>query len=275
MKELVDYIATGELNKAILENSIERLATELAKEQETPQGQLVRELRHYETIREEDFLGKIELLLTYIKADAYDMFELLDIYTVLLRFHYFGIQGFKVTAGLQQVFKEALDTTARTHEYEPRFDAIAPQWDPADKSECAMLYKEMKSYAHKLNQQRYQSNSKEEAAGLMQAVKENNVEAVRSYREKDTYSGIIHSMDWNEFWNLIISDETTNQVACAAIDVVEYWVVRYAGTSEIWRGLYEKINQYLQAHPLNHTEPRPIRIMMLYPLRTTLQQRLH
>lgn len=274
MKELVDYIATGELDTNILENSIGRLAAELAKEQGTPQGQLVRELHNFETIQDEEFKGKLEQLEAYVKVNAYDMFELLDVYSLLLRFHYFGIQGFQITERLQQVFKEALDATARTHEYDPRFDAIVPKWDPADKSECAALYNAMKFYANKLNQERYQNNTEEDAAGFMRAIRENDMEKVQAYRQNDNYHGIIYSVDWKEFFELIISEETTNPVACAAIDVAEYWVVRFSGLSEVWKGLYDNLNQYLQAHPLEQRGNHPIRIMMLHPLRTTLEQRM-
>lgn len=108
MPELVDYIITGDLNQAELQKSIDRQIAEFKNQQDTPQGQLLKELHDFANLSDEEFLGKIEELKSNIESNLYSMYELLDIYTVLTKFNFFNIQGFKITPELDQLFQEGL-----------------------------------------------------------------------------------------------------------------------------------------------------------------------
>ena len=271
MPELVDYIITGDLNQAELQKSIDRQIAEFKNQQDTPQGQLLKELHDFANLSDEEFLGKIEELKSNIESNLYSMYELLDIYTVLTKFNFFNIQGFKITPELDQLFQEACKKAAEAHVYDHRFELCVPMWDPDDKSEEGQRYNKLKAYAIQLNNKCKQENGEEDAARYIQAIKANDIETLRAYRKREDTLSLVYNMDWEKLWELVISPKTTNPVACAAIDNMEYWVVRYGSNPEMWEYLFEKVKEYLG----DDTKENAIRVMYLYPLMSSLKKRVY
>lgn len=270
MPVLIDYIITGDLNQAELRKSIDRQVAEFKKQQDTPQGKLIKELRDYANLYDEEFLDKIKELMTNIDGNLYNMYELLDIYTVLIKYHFFKIQGFRITPELDQLFLKACDKAADTHVYEPRFELCVPMWNPSDQSEEGKRYNQLKAYAVQWNNRCEQADGKEDAIRYIHAVSSNDIETLNEYRKRDNTLSLVYNMDWEKLWELIISPTTTNPVACAAIDNVEYWVVKYGSNPEMWNPLYEKVVAYLN----NDTGENAIRVMFLHPLKSSLKERI-
>ncbi|MBQ6723814.1 MAG: hypothetical protein IJQ84_04790 [Paludibacteraceae bacterium] len=270
MPELVDYIITGDLNQAELRKSIDRQVAEFKKQQDTPQGELIKELRDFANLSDDEFLGKIAQLRAYIEGDLYNLYELLDVYTVLNKFHYFQIQGFKITPEWDKMFMDACDKAAETHVYDHRFELCVPMWDPSDDSEEGKHYNRLKAYAVQWNNRCEQKDGKEDAEKYIQAVDANDIETLRAYRKREDTLSLVYNMDWEKLWKLIISLKTTNPVACAAIDNVEYWVVKYGSNPEMWKPLLKMVTKYLD----KESEKNAIRVMFLYPLMSSLTERV-
>lgn len=271
MPELVDYIITGNLNMAELNKTIERQSAEFRKQQGTPQGKLVKELHDYTEMSDSEFPNKIEQLKANIENNQYNMYELLDIYTLLNRFSFFKIQGFKITDEIDNLYMRALDKAAATHVYEPRFELCVPMWDPSDKSEAAVRYNKLKEYAMQWNKKREQTDGKDAADRYITAVKENDIVKLREYRKNENSISLVYNMNWEKLWKLVIDKETPNPVACVAIDTMEYWVVKYGSEPEIWQTLYDNVKEYLG----KNRRKNMIRVIYLYPLMTSLKERIY
>ena len=271
MPELIEFIVTGVLNTDELKESIERQVIESQKQQETQEGKLLKELQHYENINDEEFLGKISQLRANIEGNLYNMYELLDIYTILNRYHFFKIQGFKVTPEWDKIFEMACDKAAETHKYDSRFELCVPMWDPSDKSEAGTRYNRLKAYAIQRNNKCEQTDGKDEANRYIKAVKANDIETLREYRKREDVISLVYNMDWEKLWKLVISSKTTSPVACVVIDTIEYWVVRYGSNPKMWKPLYEKVKEHLSKRRWKNS----IRVMYLYPLQSSLKERIY
>lgn len=274
MLELVDYIITGDLDAEVLKQTIANQESEYKRQKETQQGILVKELKNYAYINDDEFIGKIDQLKTYITGNQYNMYEMLDIFTVLLKFHHYRIQGFEITDDLFDVFIDALDEASKSHAYDFRFELCAPIWDPQDKSYEGQLYNKLKSHAIYLNKKCYQKEGTDDAQNFIEVIKANDLQKVKEYRENDRYHGIIYNMDWEKLWALIISEQTKNPVACAAIDILEYWVVKYGSDPNVWLKLHDYVSEYVKEHPIETCTKNNIRAMFLFPLHSTLSERV-
>ena len=271
MPELIDYIITGDLNQVELKKSIDRQVAEFKKQQETPQGKLLKELHDFVNISDDKFLDLIAQLKANVKGNLYNMYELLEIYIVLTKFHFFQIQGFRITMEWDQLFQRACDRAAETHIYDSRFELCVPMWDPSDKSEEGKRYNRVKAYAIQWNRRCEQEDGKEEAKKYIQTVKSNDINALCTYRQREDALSLVYNLDMKSLWKLIISPKTTNPVACATINNVEYWVVKYGSNPEIWKPLYDEVTAYLN----KKRRKNPIRVMYLYTLQGSLKERIY
>lgn len=77
-------------------------------------------------IEDTEVASLIEDMLKYVKEDKYNLYELLNVYALLLKFDYWKIGGFQLTEKLDEVFLDAIERQRGSHKYNPMFDVSTP-----------------------------------------------------------------------------------------------------------------------------------------------------
>ena len=219
----IDYIFSGYLDKDALKKDVAVIVTEYDRQVLTPEGMVYNSLNMMTTIKDEDVRPKIEEMLSYVKADKYNLYDLLKVYALLLKYDYWKISDFKLTDDIDAEFAASMDRQQTMHLFNRMFEVNTPYFEKTSYSQILFeKYTVLKKHAIDINWQSKQKQDMTAGEEYVQVAKEGNLEKLRKYRETP-YSRIpIVGIDWKEIVNIILT--AANPVACEVCDDIIFFV---------------------------------------------------
>ena len=213
----VDYIFSGYLDKEALEKDIAAIADDFDKQILTPEGKVYRSLNLMTLIKDEDVKPLIEEMLSYVKSDKYNLYDLLKVYALLLKYDYWKIGGFEMTDDIDAEFTASMDRQQSKHLYNNFFEVKTPYFENTTESQRQyQKYTAMRNYAVGINWQSKNKRDVTEGEVYLQVAKEGDLMKLRKYRESSDSRISVVGINWKDLVNIILT--ASNPVACEVCD---------------------------------------------------------
>lgn len=219
----VDYIFSGYLDKDALRKDVAVIEADYDRQVLTSEGRVYQRLNMMTKINDEDVTSLIEEMLSYVKADRYNLYDLLYIYSLLLKYDYWKIDGFELTAEIDAEFRASMDRQKLKHTFNNMFEVRTPYFEntSSDKSQYAK-YTALKNHAVSINLLSKKMHEAIVCEGYLQAAKEGNIEKLHKYRESSDSRIPVAGIDWKEIVNIILT--ASNPVACEVCNDIIFFV---------------------------------------------------
>lgn len=218
---IVNFIATGYLDTESFSNEIISLEKDIKKSKQTPEGLVFAKLSSITTIKDSEIIPLIDEMMSYVDSGKYNLYDLLNVYALLLKYHHYHVEGFEITEAIDQLFKNTMDKVSEFHVYNSSFEIRTPIWGESDTDECKM-YKNLKKYAMILN---YAASKKEQIAGMnafLSAIESGNVAKISSFREDLNNRISLSGIDWSRVY--LVLEKSENEVACELCICLEFLI---------------------------------------------------
>jgi len=213
----VDYIFSGYLDKEALMNDIAAIVADFDRQVLTPEGKVYRSLSMMTLIKDEDVKPLIEEMLSYVKADKYNLYDLLNVYALLLKYDYWKIVGFELTDDIDAEFTASMDRQQSRHLFNNMFEVRTPYFEnTTDSQRQYQKYTAMKKHATGINWQAKKKRDITEGEVYVQVAKEGNLEKLRKYRDSSDSRISVEGIDWKEIVSILLT--ASNPVACEVCD---------------------------------------------------------
>ena len=244
---------SGSLDYGALDKEIKELEKKYDREQGTEEGQLYNKLNSIATLQDEEVKPLLDKLLQYIQADRYNIYDLLYIYTLLLKYNYWHIVGFELNSEIDNMIIASMQRQKDRHLYNSMFEYKTPIWD--NSAECRKeydMYNAIKNVARDINTK---AKVADEASGCQQfidAAERGDVRALQHYRINQDNRISVNGMDWEKV--KVLLQTVPNQVACELCECIIFLIPDPSMVSErekenIEDKLIPALGDYLKASP--------------------------
>jgi hypothetical protein len=218
-KALLEYISSGSINRSNLLKEFHGLEIKYDKEQGTEEGRVYNKLNNTAQLKDEEIQPLLEKLIGFIKSDKYNLYDLLYIYTLFLKYNYWHIGGFEITKEIDELVLSSMERQKEKHIYNSMFEYKTPIWDSSAESKKEHdMYNAIKSVASRINREARVANEATECNQFIAVVEGGDVNELRKYRMDGNNRMSVNGMDWNRIGNLILT--APNPIACELCDCI-------------------------------------------------------
>lgn len=177
----IDYIETGYLDVNGLESEIEVIDKDLKRKVVTKEGRVYQKLQRMSELEDKDVVPLIEEMMSYVSTDKYNLYDLLNVYALLLKYDYWSIGGFELTEAIDDKFKASMDRQKDRHIFNALFEVHTPIWDYSDRdSRQFKKYDTIKKEAMRINWQAKQKADGAEGQKFLAIAESGEVERLRN-----------------------------------------------------------------------------------------------
>ncbi|MCQ2351335.1 MAG: KAP family NTPase [Paludibacteraceae bacterium] len=220
-KCIIFYVINGYLDLEAISKSIKELNDVYLREEGSPASRVYLKLQSMSTISDYEVIPAIKEMLGYVKEGKYNLYDLLNVYSLLLKYHYINICGFQITDEIDELFREAMDLTAQYHVYNPSFDIKTPIWDSRDtRTDILDKYRKIKDYASCINYKQNVKIVEKECEKFVNAAENGDIEALIAYRNNSDAMICLKDLDWSRVSKVLL--DGPNKVACELVTCIEY-----------------------------------------------------
>lgn len=210
---IIRYIESGFLDKDSFRHDIQKLDNELDRLVLKPEGIVYQKLLRMTELDDSEVMPLIEELLSYVSVGKYNLYDLLRIYVLLLKYDYWKISGFELTGVIDSVFKDAMERLKGHHQYNAMFDVKTPIFDSSDRDTRPFVkYGEMKKIAMVINLLAKKETEAKDGRELMVASEQGDIEKIRSFRATEEHRISVSGIDWDRMMEVLKG--ASNPVAC-------------------------------------------------------------
>lgn len=210
---IINYIESGYLDKDEFGKDVQRFDSALEKLTLKPEGAVYQKLLRMTELNDNEVMPLIGELIAYVKEDKYDLYDLLSIYALLVKYDYWGIDSFELSDTLDDIFKEAMERQRVHHKYNELFEVKTPIFDSQERGKRPYIkYNAMKGIASEIN--RWAKKEADSVVGnaFMTAAETGDMEKLRTFRANEEYRMPVSGLDWKRVADSIIG--APNPVSC-------------------------------------------------------------
>jgi hypothetical protein len=216
---LIEYIGTGFLHEGKFKKEISRLDKELSKLEVTKEGEVYQKLLRMSEMNDEDIIPLMEEMIGFVKEDKYNLYDLLNIYALLLKYDYWEAGGFKLTDEMDYEFKASMQRQKNEHKYNNFFEVQTPIFENSAQSRPQyQRFKALKELAMEINWQAKNRDEIEDGTTFLSIAERGDVEKLRDYRVDQNKLISLIGIDWKRIIELIKT--APNSIACEVCECV-------------------------------------------------------
>jgi hypothetical protein len=216
---LIEYIGTGFLHEGKFKKEISRLDKELSKLEVTKEGEVYQKLLRMSEMNDEDIIPLMEEMIGFVKEDKYNLYDLLNIYALLLKYDYWEAGGFKLTDEMDYEFKASMQRQKNEHKYNNFFEVQTPIFENSAQSRPQyQRFKALKELAMEINWQAKNRDEIEDGTTFLSIAERGDVEKLRDYRVDQNKLISLIGIDWKRIIELIKT--APNPIACEVCECV-------------------------------------------------------
>ena len=245
---LIDYIETGYFDESRFKNEIGILDEELNRMAVTPEGLVYQKLVNMTDLNDNEVMPLIAEMMSYVGADKYNLYDLLNIYALLLKYAYWHIGGFELTEGLDDAFKASMERQRDVHQYYNLFEVKTPMFDhSAQNTQEYKKYKALKDLGMSINWQAKFKDDTTKGEKFLVVAKSGDVKRLRDYRINTNNHISITGMDWKGIVELI--NTAPNPIACEVCECLISFTETPVGPDDrdrINEELIPALNEFLE-----------------------------
>lgn len=214
----IDYILDGYLDTKELKKEIRNVDETIGRRIMKPEGVAFQQLRNYSSLEDDQVLPTIEKLLGYVDEDKYNIYDLMYVFSELVKCDYWHFGGFNLSDEIKNRIIKSMNRQKLQHVYTPMFEMKIPMWNSDDNSNEYQVYQEMKIHAMKLNLEAKTRDNIKDANAFMDAAVMGNVKALSEFRLNPEKTISTSCFDWKKIWEMI--DKGSNPLACELCNCV-------------------------------------------------------
>ena len=215
---LFDYIKSGYLNEGDLMMQVIRLNHEFDAQQSNTGWKLYEMLYKMEDLGNGHAVELIDACLCLVRNDKYDLYELLQLFALLLKYDYWHIDGFELTEVIENDFRASMERKKTTHYYDRFFAPQVIILDDYLSQESKEKFSPLRILAKNINQFAKDRQESSQCQLFIEHAEEGDVRALRRYRSEPKNAIPVNGMDWGKVWKLLLS--SSNQVACEVCECI-------------------------------------------------------
>lgn len=216
---LQDYIQSGYLDKSALLLQIFKLNQEFNAQTTTVGGMYYQFLSKMEELADGQATPLIKNSLALVRADKYNLNELLRLIVLLLKYDYWHIEGFELTDEIEQEFKASMERLKTTHVYDSTFGLQVPILVEEDLSnESKERYDTLRLLASRINRFARDKDQLSKCQHFVEIAEKGDEYELRKYRSDPKNAITVNGMDWGKVGNVILNSK--NQVACEVCECI-------------------------------------------------------
>lgn len=237
---LVDYITNGYLDADKLKSTINELENLFEQNEDTPQGKAYQRLLKMTSLEDQEVLSIIKEVLGYVSSNSYNLYQLLNVYSVLLKYDHYHINNFTISEDINDLFIKSMDCVGKDHKYDVRFVYDTPIWDSSNpQSKAYLSYKKLKDYAIAINKSKGEQEHAEVLKQFLSVIESGNIEDLRKYRETPDKIISISDIDWHKIVDVLING--SNQVACELSQCMIFLLPSYSKIRQEDRKVFKDV----------------------------------
>lgn len=145
-QEIADYIQNGYLNEGKLAIVITDIIKEIKDKEGTEEDKLIREIRNWRELKDEDFEPLKEKVLKKIDEGKFSLIAYPIIFAEFLQFEFYKLDDFEVTEKFINRFKKGIDKSKETHKYIDTLRYKFPIWSDRDTTPARGKYLQICNY---------------------------------------------------------------------------------------------------------------------------------
>lgn len=215
----VEYIITGSLNVDELKSDIQNLDSEFDRMVIKPEGKVYQKLLCMTELNDGEATQLIEEMMSYLKEDKYNLYDLLQIYSLLLKFDFWNVEGFKLTDALDGEFLASMQRQELKHQYNAMFDIKTPIFDNDGKNKRQFdKYKDIKDAAMGINLQAKKRMDEVSGNKFIMVAESGDVGKIRACRMDEKKRIAISGLNLKKIAKMI--KEASNPVACELCECI-------------------------------------------------------
>ena len=200
-------------------------------------------------LEDKDVAPLIDEMISYVKTDKYNLYDLLNVYALLLKYDYWNIGGFELTDTVDNDFKASMIRQKDKHHFNGMFEVRTPIWDNADRdSRQYIRFEAIKGEAMRINWQAKIRADSAEGQKFLAVAESGDVEGLRQLRIDPDHRTPISGMDWKRVMDLI--KDAPNPVACEVCNCIMFFMpgagcLNPLETERVKKELIPAIDDYL------------------------------
>lgn len=145
-QQIADYIHNGYLNEEKLALVITEISKEIKDKEGTEEDKLIRELRNWRELKDEDFEPLKEKVLKKIDEGKFSLMAYPIIFAEFLQFEFYKLDDFEITEEFINRFKKGIDISKETHKYIESLRYKFPIWSDRDTTSARGNYLQICDY---------------------------------------------------------------------------------------------------------------------------------
>ena len=210
---LIEYIESGNLDEERFKKEIGKLDDDISKQIISKEGKVYQRLLNMSELNDEDVAYLLDEMMEFVKGDKYNLYELLNLYALLLKYDYWNVGGFELTDKLDGEFRLSMQRQKVNHRYDDFFEGKIPIFDNSSQSRSQyQRYNTMKNVAICINRQVKNEDEIEKGKVFLLVAESGNVDELRNYRIDTNKYIPLAGLEWNRLTDLIKT--APNPVAC-------------------------------------------------------------
>lgn len=206
-QEIADYVQNGYLNEGKLAIIITDIIKEIKDKEGTEEDKLIRELRNWRELKDEDFEPLKENILNKIEEGRFTLMAYPIIFAEFLQLEYYKIDGFEVTPDIIEMFKIGIDKSKENHKYLEAFRIKVPMWSDSGKTPARNKYHEISNYTIEANDFALSKIFVDLTTSIISNITQNKSKELQEIITDQSLWGspLFDSMDPTKVFNLLIN----------------------------------------------------------------------
>lgn len=255
--DVADYIWGGYLNADKFKETIINTNAEIKKGTETEEGQIIKKLKNWALIADDEFNPLIDGILDRVRKSKFDLYAYPTIYAELTQFEFLQIENFKITPEITKSFKTAIDNSKPMHKYNSAFKEKVPM-----RNDSKEKYHEIYDYAVQANDEIGRAENNKKIDIFIEMISKNQDTTLQNYMSDINNRHIFKEVDANNvFAKLILANGKTIKAFVSGIYAI-YPEYNKSSLSNEERAFFVTMNDIINNY-LSSLQTRSIKVSFL------------
>ena len=177
-----EYVGNGYLDESEIDTLVIELEKEYERLEETPEGKLFKTICNWKLIKDDEFVEIIDKVLNAVKECKYSVEELTQLFYLLLKLEYYGIESFKLTDVIENTFNESIKTVMQRTGFDLYIETKLYYYTPNNYSkELDERYENYLSFIGEYNRELRKRSDQSIIDGFMEELQKNNADKIVEY----------------------------------------------------------------------------------------------
>lgn len=200
---LNNYVTNGYLDDKLFDSFVISMNEKYKKLEDTPEGLLLKKLSDWKLIRDDEFNEVVSDAISFVENNKYNTTEIISIYSFLLAFEEYGIEGFIVSEEITQKFEKAIETAIDKEGYVNYIEERL-MLNNLRSANCTVKRRKLIEHLKEENDKKKEKEEGEEINSFLNKIKNGDSEAFYQDMKRDIHHELFVKLDANKVAEILI-----------------------------------------------------------------------